>query len=78
MGYPVLGGYSALAVLIKASSVDAVVISARTMSPERLNNLEVLCSTQGVQLSRLRVGLEPIVDEALSSESRPHLRQIGT
>ncbi len=78
MGYPVIGGYSALGVLIKASSVDAVVISARNMSPERLNNLEVLCSTQGVQLSRLRVGLEPIVDEAPSSESRPHLRQIGS
>jgi UDP-GlcNAc:undecaprenyl-phosphate/decaprenyl-phosphate GlcNAc-1-phosphate transferase len=78
MGYPVLGGYSALGVLVKAASVDAVVVSARNMSPERLNNLEVLCSNQGVQLSRLRVGLEPIVDEAPSSESRPHIRQIGT
>ena len=78
MGYPVLGGYSALGVLVKAASVDAVVVSARNMSPERLNNLEVLCSTQGVQLSRLRVGLEPIVDQALSSESRPHIRQLGS
>src|ERR1044072_5861940 len=56
MGYSVLGGYSALGVLIKASSLDAVVVSARSMSPERLNNLEVLCSTSGVHLSRLRVG----------------------
>src|SRR5262245_12935796 len=29
MGYPVLGGYSALTVLVNAASVDAVVISAR-------------------------------------------------
>jgi len=79
MGYPVLGGYSALGVLVKASSVDAVVVSARSMSPERLNNLEVLCSGCGVQLSRLRVGLESIVDTALTAtESRSNLRQIGT
>ncbi len=79
MGYPVLGGYSALGVLVKASSVDVVVVSARSMSPERLNNLEVLCSGCGVQLSRLRVGLESIVDTALTAtESRSNLRQIGT
>ena len=79
MGYPVLGGYSALGVLVKASSVDAVVVSARSMSPERLNNLEVLCSGCGVQLSRLRVGLESIVDTALTAtQSRSNLRQIGT
>jgi UDP-GlcNAc:undecaprenyl-phosphate/decaprenyl-phosphate GlcNAc-1-phosphate transferase len=78
MGYPVLGGHSALGVLVKAASVDAVVVSARHMVPERLNNLEVLCSRHGVQLSRLRVGLEPIVDEAAPTESRSHIRQIGS
>jgi hypothetical protein len=31
-----------------------------------------------VTLSRLRVGLEPIVDEAQRTESRSHLRQIGS
>jgi UDP-GlcNAc:undecaprenyl-phosphate GlcNAc-1-phosphate transferase len=78
MGYSVLGGYSALSVLIRAASVDAVVVSARTMPPERLNNLEVLCSTSGIRLARLRVGLEPIVDEAHGAESPSHLRHIGT
>lgn len=78
MGYPVLGGYSALGVLVKASSVDAVVVSARSMPPERLNNLEVLCSSCGVQLARLRVGLEPIVNEAQETDSRAHLRQLGS
>ncbi|MCU1381472.1 MAG: hypothetical protein JWL71_169, partial [Acidobacteria bacterium] len=62
MGYPVLGGFSALAVLIKAASVDAVVISARSMPPERLNNLQVLCADAAVGLTRLRVDLESLVD----------------
>jgi UDP-GlcNAc:undecaprenyl-phosphate GlcNAc-1-phosphate transferase len=68
MGYPVLGGYSALTVLVKASSIDSVVLSARHMSPERLGNLEVLCAEHNVLLSRLRVGLEPLVSV---KEDRP-------
>jgi UDP-GlcNAc:undecaprenyl-phosphate GlcNAc-1-phosphate transferase len=68
MGYAVLGGYSALMVLIKAASVDAIVVSARTMPPERLNNLEVLCAECGVGLTRLRVGLEEIVEAETSSD----------
>jgi UDP-GlcNAc:undecaprenyl-phosphate/decaprenyl-phosphate GlcNAc-1-phosphate transferase len=78
MGYSVLGGYSALSVLIRAASVDAVVVSARTMPPERIHNLEVLCSTSGIRLARLRVGLEPIVDETHRAESASHLRHLGT
>jgi UDP-GlcNAc:undecaprenyl-phosphate GlcNAc-1-phosphate transferase len=80
-GYAVLGGYAALLVLLKAASVDAVVISARTLPPERLNNLEVLCTEHHVHLSRLRVGLEPLVevetDPAGKSPQR-RLRQIGS
>jgi UDP-GlcNAc:undecaprenyl-phosphate GlcNAc-1-phosphate transferase len=67
-GYPVLGGLSALTVLVNAASVDAIVISARQMPPERLHNLEALCSERGVELSRLRIGLDPIVEV---DESRP-------
>jgi len=62
VGYPVLGGYSALAVLLKASSVDAIVISARSLPPERLNNLEVLCAEHNIGLAHLRVRLEQLVD----------------
>jgi UDP-GlcNAc:undecaprenyl-phosphate GlcNAc-1-phosphate transferase len=62
MGYAVLGGYSALAVLINAASVDAVVISARSIPPERLNNLQVLCAGANVGLTRLRVDLESLVE----------------
>jgi UDP-GlcNAc:undecaprenyl-phosphate GlcNAc-1-phosphate transferase len=61
MGYPVLGGGSALAVLVKAGAVDAVVISARQLTAERMNNLEVLCAEHNVGLSRLKVGLEAII-----------------
>src|SRR5262245_5263602 len=69
MGYQILGGYSALAVLVNTASIDTVVISARHLQPERLNNLEVLCSQNRVKLARLRVGLEPIVD--VDAESAP-------
>ena len=81
MGYPVLGGYSALTVLVNAASVDAVVISARTLSPERMNNLQVLCNEHNVRLTRLRVSFESLVDvDAPESEKRPaairHLRSL--
>ena len=81
MGYPVLGGYSALTVLINAASVDAVVISARALPPERLNNLEVLCHEHHVRLSRLRVAFESLV-EGGEAEDEPrrvptrHLRSL--
>ena len=68
-GYPVLGGYSALTVLVNASSIDSVVISSRNLSKERLNNLQTLCSTSGVGLSRLRIDLLSIVKAEADSES---------
>ena len=71
MGYSVLGGYSALNVLINSNSVDSIVVSARTMPPERLNNLTTLCAERGVKLSRLRVGLESLVDGDMAAEARP-------
>ena len=70
-GYPVLGGYSALTVLVNAASVDSVVISARDMPPERLNNLQTLCSDRGVRLSRLRVGLESLVEADMKTDIKP-------
>ena len=75
MGYAVLGGFSALAVLIKAASVDAVVISARSIPPERLNNLKVLCAAESVGLTRLRVNLEALVDVDAEPPVRNGVRQ---
>jgi len=68
MGYSVLGGFSALSVLVNSGSVDSIVISARTMPSERLNNLTTLCSDRGVKLSRLRVGLESLVDAEVDTD----------
>jgi len=67
-GYPVLGGYSALTVLVNASSIDSVVISSRNLPPERLNNLQTLCSGAGIGLSRLRIDLQSIVEPENDSE----------
>ena len=71
MGYAVLGGYSALNVLINSNSVDSIVVSARTMPAERLNNLTTLCSEHGVKLSRLRVDLESLVDGEDTTAVKP-------
>jgi FlaA1/EpsC-like NDP-sugar epimerase len=68
-GYPVLGGYSALTVLVSAASIDSVVVSARDMQPERLNNLQTLCSDRGVRLSRLRIGLESLIESEAEAEA---------
>jgi UDP-GlcNAc:undecaprenyl-phosphate GlcNAc-1-phosphate transferase len=76
VGYPVLGSYSALIVLMKASSVDAVVISARRMMPERLNNLQVACADHQVELTRLRVGFEPLVAADLDEATIPAAAKI--
>ncbi len=79
MGYPVLGGYSALTVLLNAGTVETVVISARSLTPERLNNLQVLCAHHGVTLSRMQVQLELLVEGDASSAPEPaRIRQIGS
>ena len=61
-GYPVLGAFEVLSHLVLSNSVDAVVLSTRTVDGARLHELETLCATHSVELSRLVVGLEPIVD----------------
>jgi UDP-GlcNAc:undecaprenyl-phosphate GlcNAc-1-phosphate transferase len=78
MGYPVLGGYSALTVLLKANSIDTVVISTRSLTPERLHNLEVICGEYRVGLSRLHVTLEQIVesDEVPAAAAPARIHQI--
>ena len=71
MGYAVLGGFSALTVLINSKSVDSIVISCRTMPHERLHNLTTFCVDRGVKLSRLRVGLESLVEADDAEEIEP-------
>ena len=59
-GYPVLGGFGALEAFIVGGSVDAVVISARTLDAGRRLDLESLCTRHSVPLLRLNVGLETV------------------
>ena len=65
-GYPVLGGHDRLIALIEQNEVDAVVISARTFDPFRQRQLELLCRSHEITLSRLRVNLEALVSDAAS------------
>jgi UDP-GlcNAc:undecaprenyl-phosphate GlcNAc-1-phosphate transferase len=61
-GYPVLGPYDTLAQLVSSGSVDGIVVSFRAIDGARLRDLAALCSAHSTQLSRLLVGLEPLVN----------------
>jgi hypothetical protein len=67
----VLGSFDTLSQLVLSSSLDAIVLSTRAIDPLRLRQLETLCVEHSVELSRLVVGLEPVVetDRAATSGS---------
>jgi UDP-GlcNAc:undecaprenyl-phosphate/decaprenyl-phosphate GlcNAc-1-phosphate transferase len=73
-GYPVLGGFSALEVLIATKSVDLVLLTTRGVDSARVAALESACAENGVELLRLHIGFENIV-----SFSRPDdlARKVG-
>jgi UDP-GlcNAc:undecaprenyl-phosphate GlcNAc-1-phosphate transferase len=60
-GYAVVGGYEALASLVRSGAVDTVVVSARIIDLDRLQAIQAVCGDHGVNLLRWRVGLEPLV-----------------
>lgn len=60
-GYPVLDGYRGLVPLIERGAVDRVVISTRAIPLSRVRELEQLCATRGVALSRMNLQLEHLV-----------------
>ncbi|MGQ0736171.1 MAG: glycosyl transferase [Acidobacteriota bacterium] len=79
-GYPVLGDYRALEVLVSTNSVDLVVVTARLIDAERLTTLGRLCAEHGVALARLHVGLEELVSAgspAPRSAAESARREIG-
>jgi hypothetical protein len=63
-GHAVLGGYQTLARLVDEEAVDCVVISTSHIDPARLRDLLGVCAARGVQVVRLRVGLEALNDVA--------------
>jgi UDP-GlcNAc:undecaprenyl-phosphate GlcNAc-1-phosphate transferase len=60
-GSPVLGGYDSLVSLVTSGVVDIIVISARIIAVERLQQLVSLCAENGLTLLRLHVGLEQVI-----------------
>jgi UDP-GlcNAc:undecaprenyl-phosphate/decaprenyl-phosphate GlcNAc-1-phosphate transferase len=60
-GYPVLGGYDTLEVLVRERAIDGVVVSARDISGDRLQTLESLCAEHGILLARLHFRFEQLV-----------------
>jgi UDP-GlcNAc:undecaprenyl-phosphate GlcNAc-1-phosphate transferase len=67
-GYPVIGNFRALEVLITTRSVDLVVIASQQVTPERVHNLQTLCRANAVSLTRLNVGFVEIVSD---DEAKP-------
>ena len=61
-GYPVLGPYETLSHLVTSGSVDAVVLSMRAIDSGKVRELESVCAAGAVQLSRLQVALESLVE----------------
>jgi UDP-GlcNAc:undecaprenyl-phosphate GlcNAc-1-phosphate transferase len=60
-GYPILGDYHALESLVRGGAVDVIVISTRLIDAQRLQNLQALCSENGVLLSRMHLELHELV-----------------
>jgi UDP-GlcNAc:undecaprenyl-phosphate/decaprenyl-phosphate GlcNAc-1-phosphate transferase len=63
-GYPVIGGFDYLVAEIERSQVEAVVISGRTVPPDKLERLERLCVESSVLLLHLKVDLRPVLTVA--------------
>ena len=59
-GYPVVGEYSYLLEMISRDEVDCIVLNTRLVDTGRLQELEVACREQGVDLLRLDVHLKPL------------------
>jgi len=77
-GLPVLGGFEALAALVRQGEVDRIVVSDASLANERLQDLRALCSRHRVALSKLLFGLEElvVVTQDAAAPARSHLRKV--
>jgi UDP-GlcNAc:undecaprenyl-phosphate GlcNAc-1-phosphate transferase len=57
-GVPVLGDLDAVATLITAHRIDEVVVASRKIPPDRLKQLQAICTAQGIGLVRASVRIE--------------------
>jgi UDP-GlcNAc:undecaprenyl-phosphate GlcNAc-1-phosphate transferase len=69
-GYAVLGGFSALEVLITTKSLDLVLVASRSVDSARMAALEAACAEHEVELLRLHIGFENIVSFARPAANR--------
>lgn len=60
-GFPVLGGFETLEVLVRERALDSVIVSARNIPGARMQELELLCADNGITLARLHFRLEQVV-----------------
>jgi UDP-GlcNAc:undecaprenyl-phosphate GlcNAc-1-phosphate transferase len=58
-GVPVLGSVESLWGILRDQRIDEVVVSSRKIPPERLQQLEAVCRSSGVQVVRASVRMEP-------------------
>ena len=70
-GYPVIGNFGALEVLINTRSVDLVVIASQQVTPERVHNLQTLCRANAVSLTRINVSFVEIVSDEAAKPQAP-------
>jgi UDP-GlcNAc:undecaprenyl-phosphate GlcNAc-1-phosphate transferase len=57
-GVPVLGDLDAVEALVTTHRIDEVVIASRKIPPERLRQLQAICTAQGISLVRASVRIE--------------------
>jgi UDP-GlcNAc:undecaprenyl-phosphate/decaprenyl-phosphate GlcNAc-1-phosphate transferase len=62
LGYPIFGALADLPRLIGRNGVEVVILSSDKIVPDRWNDLIAMCTERGVELRRLRVRIEAIVD----------------
>jgi len=70
-GYPVIGNFRALEVLITTRSVDLVVIASQQVTPDSVHNLQTLCRANAVSLTRLTVNFIEIVSDETADPPAP-------
>jgi UDP-GlcNAc:undecaprenyl-phosphate GlcNAc-1-phosphate transferase len=62
LGFPILGGLVLLESFIERHGIEVVILSSEKIVPERWNDLVAVCMEREVELRRLRVRIEAVID----------------
>jgi FlaA1/EpsC-like NDP-sugar epimerase len=74
-GYQVLGGFAKLRLMVSRGEIETVLVSCRTLSAEREEELRALIAEHGCRLKRLHVTIEEVGCSATAM--RVHSRMTG-